>query len=208
MAPIYKLPNERLDYSFRWVLDVGDAIVSSSWQVTPAGLTLSGQSFAASGAGDDAWFTVVWLSGGTDGTNYTLTNTITTAQGQGRIEEQSEIVRVGKEIVPAQDILRQLLGGDAFDLQYAREIVDGWVARLEAVSGGPFRDEPYARSVVRKGAKAEIWGEILRQSGRLSADETTKEEDRAEKLLKEYDAAKTLPAERSQYITTWPVARG
>lgn len=209
MPSFYKEPGERLDYSYEWVLAPGDAITSSVWAATPVGLTLSDESFGASTDPTDdpnTWLTLVWLMGGTDGTDYELTNTITTLAG--RTDVQRTTVRVGKEIVPAAALLASLPGGDDFDLQQAREIVDAWVGRLAAVSGGPFPDEAYARSVVRKGAQREIFGEILRQSGHLGVDEITAEEERSRQLLKEYDDAKALPAERGQYITTWPVRRG
>lgn len=73
-----KDPSDVLDYSLNWtefLEDDADTITSSSWAVTPSGLTL-GENQYASG------ITTVWVSGGTSRETYTITNTITTESGR------------------------------------------------------------------------------------------------------------------------------
>lgn len=66
-----KDPDEVLDYDFDWSAWLGtDEIATSTWTVS-SGLTKDSQSNSATA-------TKVWVSGGTDGQTYTLTNTITT----------------------------------------------------------------------------------------------------------------------------------
>lgn len=80
-----KDPSAVLDYGIDWSAWLGtDTIVASTWTVQ-AGITKGNTSFSATR-------TLVWLSGGTDGTDYTLTNRIVTAGG--RTEERSLIIAV------------------------------------------------------------------------------------------------------------------
>jgi len=69
-------PDETLDYSIDWTdwLPGSDTISSSDWDV-PAGITKETQAATTKVA-------TVWLSGGTDGAEYKLTNTITTVAGR------------------------------------------------------------------------------------------------------------------------------
>ena len=83
---IDKDPSAILDYSIDWndwLSEVGDSIASSTWSV-PAGLT-AGATTHADG------ITTVWLSGGTAGSDYAVTNRIITSGG--RQDERSFIVR-------------------------------------------------------------------------------------------------------------------
>lgn len=70
-----KDPDALVDYSVNWSrwLD-GDEIASSTWLV-PAGLTNEGEDNTTTTA-------TIWLSGGTIGTSYTVTNRITTVAGR------------------------------------------------------------------------------------------------------------------------------
>jgi hypothetical protein len=80
-----KDPNAVLDYTVDWTRWLaGDQIASSAWLV-PTGLTKMADSKTGSSA-------TVWLSGGTAGQSYTVTNRITTAAG--RTEDRSFIARV------------------------------------------------------------------------------------------------------------------
>lgn len=67
-----KDPDEVLDYLVDWSarLSVGDAIASSTW-IVPAGIVKDSDSF-------NDTTTTIWLSGGTVGTTYDITNRITT----------------------------------------------------------------------------------------------------------------------------------
>ena len=80
-----KDPADRLDYSHDWTawLD-GDTITSSAW-AAPAGVTTDTPS-------NTTTTTRVWVSGGTAGNVYRITNTITTAGG--RTAERSIPIRV------------------------------------------------------------------------------------------------------------------
>lgn len=81
-----KDPNALLDYTVDWSdwLTGGDSISVSAW-VVPAGLTNDHDSSTSTDA-------TVWLSGGTIGLNYRVTNRITTALGL--IDERSFTVAV------------------------------------------------------------------------------------------------------------------
>lgn len=69
-------PADVLDYAFDWSdwLDL-DAISTSTWASSPAGLTLAAPSHAAGVAR-------VWISGGTVGGTHLVSNTLTTAGGR------------------------------------------------------------------------------------------------------------------------------
>ena len=71
-----KDPSDVLDYSVNWtswLLD-GDTISASTWAVE-AGITIDSESETTTVA-------TVWLSGGTAGTTYTVTNEIVTTDGR------------------------------------------------------------------------------------------------------------------------------
>jgi len=82
-----KDPDEVLDYQLDWTARLdGDTISSSSWAVASgSGLTIDSDS-------ETTTLTTVWLSAGTEGTTYTLTNTIVTAAS--RTMEQSVRIRI------------------------------------------------------------------------------------------------------------------
>ncbi len=83
-----KSPSAVLDYSFDWSdWLAGDTITSSSW-TTPPGLTLEDASHTDT-------VTIAWISGGAEGTDYTIANHIVTAGG--REDTRSRIIAV-KEI--------------------------------------------------------------------------------------------------------------
>ena len=80
-----KDPNAVLDYSIDWTRWLaGDQIAASEWMV-PSGLTNMADSKTATSA-------TAWLSGGTVGQSYTVTNRITTAAG--RTEDRSFTIRI------------------------------------------------------------------------------------------------------------------
>lgn len=80
-----KDPDAILDYAVDWSRWLaGDTIAASVWLV-PTGLTKVSDSNTATRA-------IVWLSGGSAGVTYTVTNRITTAAG--RTEDRSFAVRV------------------------------------------------------------------------------------------------------------------
>ncbi len=84
-AKVTKDPSARLDYSFDWSAWLGeDVIVSSEWRV-PSGLTKEDENSSETA-------TTAWLSGGTAGETYAVSNRITTAAG--RIDERSIVVKV------------------------------------------------------------------------------------------------------------------
>lgn len=79
-----KDPNAVLDYQIDWSTWLGsDTIASSSW-VIPTGITEDSDSNTTTTA-------TVWLSGGTAGTTYTVTNRIVTAGG--RTEDRSLTIK-------------------------------------------------------------------------------------------------------------------
>lgn len=86
MANYSKDPDAVLDYHLDWArwLD-GDSLVSSTWTAEPAGITIDSHGLE----GDLA---TVWLTGGTVGQAYRVTNHIVTAQG--RADDRTLIVSV------------------------------------------------------------------------------------------------------------------
>lgn len=82
MSSYTKDPDATLDYSVDWSaqLDDGDTITASSWPEVDDGITVDSHEHTDTAA-------VVWVSGGTAGTTYALTNRITTAGG--RIDDRT-----------------------------------------------------------------------------------------------------------------------
>lgn len=80
MAVYIKDPDSILDYKIDWSAWLAaDTILSSTW-IVPTGLTKTSQS-------NTTTTTTVWLSGGTLGQNYQVTNRITT--NQNRTEDRT-----------------------------------------------------------------------------------------------------------------------
>lgn len=86
-----KDPDAVLDYRFDWAgadpgpwLETGETITASSW-IVDAGLTQVSDSHTDTTA-------TVWLSGGTAGVTYRITNRITTSNG--RIDDRTERITV------------------------------------------------------------------------------------------------------------------
>lgn len=79
-----KDPADVLDYPNNWSdwLDDGETIYSSTWAVSPSGLSMSMPSIVNNGT-----YAVVWLAGGVANNIYIVTNRITTTDG--RIAERS-----------------------------------------------------------------------------------------------------------------------
>ncbi|MDA5194945.1 phage fiber-tail adaptor protein [Govanella unica] len=88
MAVLVKDPEARLDYAIDWsdYLDMGETIVESLWEVTPA----ESLSVFVSEHGDSR--SQVTLEGGTVRDIYAVTNRITTSLG--RIDDRSLTIRV------------------------------------------------------------------------------------------------------------------
>lgn len=86
MREFLKDPDAVLDYIFNWAewLATGETI-SSSTVTVPAGITKDSESNTTNTA-------TVWLSGGTEGERYVITNSITT--NQGRTDDRSMTIRV------------------------------------------------------------------------------------------------------------------
>ena len=86
MDSVKKDPQAVLDYGFDWSdwLAVGETVSTSSWAVE-AGITKDSDT-------NDSTTTTIWLSGGTAGEDYTVTNTIVTSAS--RTDERSIIVFV------------------------------------------------------------------------------------------------------------------
>jgi len=82
-----KDPQAVLDYTIdwtKWLDEVGDSIATSTW-IVPTGLTKVTET-------NTTKLATVWLSGGTAGTNYTVTNRIMTVAG--RTDDRSITIRV------------------------------------------------------------------------------------------------------------------
>lgn len=88
MGEFVKDPDAVLDYGFDWTdwLTDTEVISTSTWTV-PTGITMDSDS-------ETTTATKVWLSGGTAGTTYTITNKIVTDSSPARTEERSHIIMV------------------------------------------------------------------------------------------------------------------
>ena len=86
MSEYNKDPDAVLDYSVDWSTWLGsDTISSSTWPVVPSGITKDSDT-------NDTTGTTVWLSGGTAGQTYLLTNRIVTAGG--RTDDRSITINI------------------------------------------------------------------------------------------------------------------
>ena len=86
VAQYLKDPDAVLDYGFDWLdwLANGETISTSTWTI-PTGLTEDSET-------ETSTTTKVWLSGGTAGIDYTITNKIVTSAG--RTDERSITIMV------------------------------------------------------------------------------------------------------------------
>lgn len=82
-----KDPTEKKDYAIDWTahLAAGESITTSTWSAEPAGLI---QATPTNVAG----VTTTWISGGTTGVEYRVTNHVVT--NQGREFERSFLLNV------------------------------------------------------------------------------------------------------------------
>lgn len=78
LATYNKDPTEVLDYTIDWetLLD-GDTITTSEWSVD-TGITQDSET-------ETTTLAIIWVSGGTAGKQYALTNTIVTDAGRTRV---------------------------------------------------------------------------------------------------------------------------
>lgn len=83
-----KDPDALLDHEMNWAAWLEDDTIADSEWLVPAGITKDpdkGDTFTDT-------VTVIWLSGGTEGEKYELTNRITTAAG--RIDDRTASVKI------------------------------------------------------------------------------------------------------------------
>lgn len=83
---VSKDPHAVLDYGWDWtpwLAEDGDTLDASEW-IVPAGLTVESSSHTTT-------HTTVWLSGGTAGQSYVITNRVTTVGG--RTDDRSFTLR-------------------------------------------------------------------------------------------------------------------
>lgn len=71
-----KDPDATLDYQVNWGMWLGEDIISNSTWEVPIGITKGSESF-------DGTTATIWLSGGTIGQRYAITNTIATVGTRG-----------------------------------------------------------------------------------------------------------------------------
>jgi hypothetical protein len=89
----YKDPSATLDFGIDWSswLETAETISTSAWAVDDVTLTIGTATYAPTNSGTE---TKVWLSSGTVGTVYRVTNTITTDNTPARITERSFDVKL------------------------------------------------------------------------------------------------------------------
>lgn len=92
MAVRLKDPQETIDYAFDWsdFLASGETISASTWSIAPASTAAGALALGTLASTTDT--TAAFVTSGTVGVVYRLTNKITT--NQTRIAERSVIVRV------------------------------------------------------------------------------------------------------------------
>ena len=81
---LLKDPDAILDYAFNWALWLGTDVISTSTWILDTGLTKVSDT-------NTSTLATVWISGGTAGATYNITNRITTAGG--RTEDRSFSIR-------------------------------------------------------------------------------------------------------------------
>lgn len=87
---ILKDPNADLPYAIDWTEWLGEAdIDESTWTISGTGLEQDDDEIVSAGK-----VTQVWLSGGTVGTKYTVTNRITTDETPPRVDDRSFYVQI------------------------------------------------------------------------------------------------------------------
>ena len=101
--------------------------------------------------------------------------------------------------------LRSKLPGNASNLtdDDLQEIIDGWISRLDAVSGGDglHIENGLSRTIVRIGSIGEGEKALLRRDGYTETESADESIERAEKLLEDYDRLTTSPAEEAAEAT-------
>jgi hypothetical protein len=83
-----KDPNDVLDYTIDWSKFLGSDTIATSIWIVPAGITKNSNS-------NTTTLATVWLSGGTAGETYQVTNRITTAGG--RTKDKSFSIYVAEQ---------------------------------------------------------------------------------------------------------------
>ena len=88
MADFIKDPNAVLDYGFDWSdwLQTGETIVTSTW-INPDAITVVTSANLAES-------TVIWVSAGTAGKSYRLTNRIVTNNSPARTDDRTLLIEV------------------------------------------------------------------------------------------------------------------
>lgn len=116
-----KDPDANKDYGFDWIaenwLNDGETITASAWTITPSGLTKGTEESSNS-------ITKVWLSGGTVGVTYAVTNKITTSDG--RIEEKTLYITIEEsyKLIPVGLNINALIDITYFELFWDGETLD------------------------------------------------------------------------------------
>ena|SRR5687768_395893 len=93
-----KAPDEKKDYGIRWGPALAaqndgeepDVLDSSTWVISPDGLTV-----VSHGYNPSTGITAIWLTGGELGVDYSCTNHVTTVAG--RHHDKTKILKVRKK---------------------------------------------------------------------------------------------------------------
>ena len=81
-------PSDDQDYGIDWTAWLGaDTIATSTWTITPSGPTKHDES-------NSTTTTTVWVTGGTAGQSYRVTNRIVTSNSPARTKERTILLRV------------------------------------------------------------------------------------------------------------------
>lgn len=92
MATYTHDPDAKLEYGFSWSDWLGtDTIVTSTWSITRVKASVTDTPPVLSASTHDTTTTTVWVDGGTNGNDYTLTNHVITAAG--REDDRSHLLK-------------------------------------------------------------------------------------------------------------------
>lgn len=160
-AVFAKDPDERKDYAVDWSTRLpGDTITLSTWTAEP-GITLDSPSLAG-------YVATAWLSGGTSGTSYLVTNRVTTSGG--RVLEEAVLVRVASLVsaYPSVSYMRNLLprDGEGFTDEMVQKAIDAAIAEVVVVTGDPLGREPLGVKAVEKYAHADLLEKLFPRDAR------------------------------------------
>ena len=193
MAQVFrKDPDAMEDFTLFWSPQLeGQTIASSVW-IVPAGITEGANT-------KDATSTTIRLSGGTEASDYVLTNRITTPAGRSYDETVTIRVRSTSAVTfpIGSEIISMLPGNTSVTSSEAQRFVDAAISRLARNHAGTLPETDETTSLVGEMAYARALKlHFLKGEGAIEVPAAEKELDRADTAFSRYDTAHVSPTER------------